>query len=294
MLRVASSQRGHWDTTIAEIGQRGGIFARNGLSLEILYTKGPAETQQAVISGNADVGIGPGVMDVFSAFVKGAPLRVIGAATTGAGNLFWYVPANSPIRSLRDTERKTIAYSHGGSLTQRVVAALIKEHDLKARPTATGEPAPTLSQATSGQIDVGWSAPPFGLQLVEEGKLRIIASGDDAATFRQRTVRAIISNARTLRERQPVIDRFVKAYRETIDWLYSADPAALATYADFVGIPLAIARRTRDQFFPKAAVDPDRIAGLDRIVQEAAALEFTPTGLSAAQLAELIRIPPRH
>ena len=55
----------------------------------------------------------------------------------------------------------------------------------------------------------------------------------------------------------------MKAYRETIDWLYSDDPAALKTYADFVGIPVAMAKRTRDDFFPKAAVDPDRIVGLD-------------------------------
>ena len=293
-LRVASSQRGRWDTTIAEIGQRGGIFARNGLSLEILYTQGPAETRQAVSAGNADVGVGPGVMQVLAAFAKGAPLRVIGAGTTGAGELFWYVPANSPIRSLRDTERKAIAYSHDGSLTQRVLAALIQENDLKARPTATGEPPPTLSQAISGRIDVGWSAPPFALQLVEDGKLRIIASGNDAAMFKKRTVRVIISNATALQQRKPAIERFMKAYRETIDWLYSDDPAALLTYADFVGIPLAVARRTRDQFFPRAAIDPDRIAGLDRIVEDAAALEFTPAALSAAQLAELIRIPPRQ
>ena len=50
-LRVAAGQRGNWDTTIAEIGQRGGIFKKNGLSLEILYTQGAGETQQAVIAG---------------------------------------------------------------------------------------------------------------------------------------------------------------------------------------------------------------------------------------------------
>ena len=43
----------------------------------------------------------------------------------------------------------------------------------------------------------------------------------------------------------------MKAYRETIDWMYSDDPAALKTYAEFVGIPLAMAKRTRDEFFPE-------------------------------------------
>ena len=42
----------------------------------------------------------------------------------------------------------------------------------------------------------------------------------------------------------------MKAYRETIDYMY-ADPAALKVYADFVGISEEKAKRTRDGFFPK-------------------------------------------
>jgi hypothetical protein len=82
-------------------------------------------------------------------------------------------------------------------------------------------------------------------------------------------VRVNITNLQTLNTRKAAIDRYMKAYRETIDWMYSDDPKALATYAEFVGIPLEMAKRTRDQFFPKAAVDPDRIVGLDTIVPDA-------------------------
>lgn len=292
-LRVAAGQRGNWDTTIAEIGQRGGIFKKNGLSLEILYTQGAGETQQAVISGSVEIGVAPGVMGVLSAFSKGAPVRVIGAETTGASDLFWYVPANSPIKSLKDTDGKTIAYSTNGSSTHGIVTAFMKQYDLKARPTATGGPAPTLTQVMSNQIDVGWSAPPFGLQQLDEGKIRIVATGNDAAVFKGQTVRLLITNVQTLQQRKPVIERFMKAYRETIDWLYSDDPAALKTYADFVGISVATAKRTRDGFFPKSAVDPDKIIGLDQIVQDAVLLKFTTAALTKEQLAELIQIPPR-
>ena len=51
-LKVAAGQRGNWDTAIAEVGQLGGIFKKHGLTLEILYTQGGGETQQAVISGS--------------------------------------------------------------------------------------------------------------------------------------------------------------------------------------------------------------------------------------------------
>jgi len=292
-LKVAAGQRGNWDTSIAEVGQRGGIFKKHGLNLEILYTQGGGETQQAVISGSVEIGVATGIMGVLSAFSKGAPVRIIGAETTGAADLFWYVPANSPIKSLKDTDGKTIAYSTNGSSTHGIVTAFVKQYDLKARPTATGGPAPTLTQVMSNQIDVGWSAPPFGLQQLDEGKIRIVASGNDATIFKGQTVRLLITNTQTLQSRKPVIDRFMKAYRETIDWMYSDDPAALKTYADFVAIPLATAKRTRDDFFPKAAVDPDKVVGLDVIVQDAVALKYTTAPLAKEQLAELIQIPPR-
>ncbi len=292
-LKVAAGQRGNWDTTIVEVGQRAGIFKKHGLELEILWTQGGGETQQAVISGSVDIGVAPGIMGVLSAFSKGAPVRIIGAETTGAADLYWYVPANSPIKSLKDTEGKTIAYSTNGSSTHGIVTAFTKQYDLKAKPTATGGPAPTLTQVMSGQIDVGWSAPPFGLTQLDEGKIRVVASGNDAAVFKGQTVRLLITNTQTLTQRKPVIERFMKAYRETIDWLYSNDPKALQTYADFVGIPVAQAKRTRDDFFPKSAVDPDKIVGLDTIVPDAVALKFTAQPLTKEQLAELIQIPPR-
>src|SRR3954470_23970109 len=160
-LKVAVGQRGLWDTAISDIGQRAGIFKKHGLTLEILYTQGAGETQQAVIAGSVDVGVGAGVMGVLSAYSKGAPVRIIGAEITGAGDLFWYVKGDSPIKSIKEVgEGKTIAYSTNGSSTHGVVTAFIKQHDLKAKPIATGGPPATLTAVMSDQIDVGWSAPP--------------------------------------------------------------------------------------------------------------------------------------
>lgn len=291
-LKIAAGQRGNWDTSVVEVGQRAGIFKKHGLALEVLWTQGAGETQQAVISGSVDIGVAAGVMGVLSAYSKGAPVRVIGAETTGASDLYWYVQSTSPIKSLKETEGKTIAYSTNGSSTHGIVTAFIKQYDLKAKPVATGGPPATLTQVMSGQIDVGWAAPPFGLQQLDEGKIRVIASGNDAAVFKGQTVRLLITNVQTLESKKALLDRFMKAYRETIDWMY-ADPNALKVYAEFVGISEATAKRTRDGFFPKDAINPDRIVGLDTIVNDAVALKYTAAPLTKEQLADLIRIPPR-
>ncbi|MET0344872.1 MAG: ABC transporter substrate-binding protein [Casimicrobiaceae bacterium] len=290
-LKIAAGQRGNWDTSISEVGQRAGIFKKHGLVLDILWTQGSGETQQAVLSGSVDIGVAVGIMGALSSFSKGAPVRIIGAETTGASDLFWYVPSGSSIKTLKDTEGKTIAFSTKGSSTDGIVTAFMKQYDLKAKPTATGGPAPTLTQVMSNQIDIGWSAPPFGLQQLDEGKIRIIASGNDAAVFKGQTVRTLISTQPIIQSKKAALERYMKAYRETVDWMYSDDPAALKTYADFVGIPLAMAKRTRDEFFPKAAVDPDKIVGLDVIVPDAVTLKFTTSQLTKDQLAELIQVP---
>src|SRR4029078_3695015 len=61
-VKLAIGQRGNWDTSVSEIGQRAGIFKKHGLELDIVYTQGAGETQQAVISGSVDLGIAAGVM----------------------------------------------------------------------------------------------------------------------------------------------------------------------------------------------------------------------------------------
>ena len=260
--------------------------------LEIVYTSGAGETQQAVISGSVDIGVAAGVMGVFGAFSKGAPVRVIGAETTGANDLFWYVKADSPIKSLRDTDGKTLGYSTNGSSTHGIVTAFMQEYHLKAIPTAVGSPSASLTAVMSGQIDVGWAAPPFGLDQLDAKQIRIVATGNDAAAFKGQTVRLNIANTQSLAAKKDAIGRYMKAYRETVDYLYG-DPNALKVYADWLKISEEKAKRTRDGFFPKESVNPDNIVGLDLIVHDAVTLKFTATELTKAQLAELIQIPPR-
>ena len=131
-VKLAVGQRGNWDTSVSEIGQRVGIFKKHGLTLEMVYTQGAGETQQAVISGGVNMGIAAGIMGVLSAYSKGAPVRIISAETTGAKDLYWYVKADSPIKSLKDTEGKILVYSTNRSSTP--LAAARRARGVRASP----------------------------------------------------------------------------------------------------------------------------------------------------------------
>jgi NitT/TauT family transport system substrate-binding protein len=291
-LKLTIGQMQAWAQQPPILGQQGGIFKKYGLKLEIVGTQGAAETLQPVIADAADIGIGIGTVGVMRAFAKGAPVRIFGGSFTGMGDIFWYVKADSPIKSLKDaTERNTIAYSTNGATSHSVVLAFADELGVKAKPTATGGPPATLTQVMSGQIDIGWSVAPFALKQIEDGQIRIIASGNEVASMRNQTVRVQVVNARLLKERPDVFLRFVRAYRESLDWIFT-DPQAIKLYAATNNVPEHLVKKTAAEFQTREGMQFDTISGVDGIMADGVKLKFLEAPLTKDQLGELIRIPP--
>jgi NitT/TauT family transport system substrate-binding protein len=64
-------------------------------------------------------------------------------------------------------------------------------------------------------------------------------------------------------------------------------------YAAYGKVSEKLARRIRDEFLPKAALQPDRVLGLDQIMRDAIEFKFMTASLSNEQLAAAIQIPAR-
>ena len=288
-LRLAVSQKGQWDTSMPEFGVREGFFQAEGLELELFYTNGTAETQQAVISGSVDIGIAVGFLGLLAAYTKGAPVRVIAGEWTGASDFFWYAKADGPIRSLADAQGKTVGFSTVGSSSNLVILELLRQANVRARPTPTGGTAATMTQVLSGQIDVGWSQAPIGLDEVKGGKIRIVARGVEAKALADQTTRVSITTAETLAAKRPVLERFMRAYQRTLDWAY-AEPKSIQYFAENLGIPREVAEAARDESYPKAAMRLDAVQGLDTTMVQAIELKRLSAPLNAQQSAELIQI----
>jgi NitT/TauT family transport system substrate-binding protein len=288
-LKVAIPQRGAWDAGVAELGQRGGIFKKHGLDLDILYTSAGPESIQAVIGGSIDIAAASGVSAAIGTFAKGAPIRILSSEMTGAPDLYWYVPVDSPIHTVQDFNGKTVAYSLTGSSSHASLLALIAQEHLTAKPQSTGNIAATITQTMTGQVDVGFGAAPFGLDLVEAGKTRIIATGNDVVALRTRAVRVNITGAATLTAKHDALIRFMQAYRETVDWMYSS-PDALKVYGDYSGLAPGIVQRVL-KLVPKEALQTDEIKGLDAIMADAVTQKFLAAPLTPDQIHELVQIP---
>jgi NitT/TauT family transport system substrate-binding protein len=290
VVKLTIGQRANWDTSIAQLGTKAGIFKKHGIEVDMIYTSGSGETLQPVIAGAADAGVAVGTIGAIAAFSKGAPVRIIAAEATGAAD-YWYAKATSPIKKLTDlTDKNTIAFSTRGSSTDSIVRAFIDEYKLKVKPMTTGNPSSTLTAVMTDQVDVGWASPPFGLKEIDEGKTRVVARATDSALVRGQTIRVVVANADALAKRKDVFDRFMKAYRETIAYMYSDNPQVMKDYAEFAGVSEAVARKVRDEFFPRTLVEPDEIHGMDSLLAEAVTLKFIPAPLTKEQVAELVKI----
>ena len=201
--------------------------------------------------------------------------------------------ADSPIKSLKDaTDKNTIAYSTNGSSSNNIVVAFVEELGTKAKPTATGGMPGTLTAVMSGQVDIGWGAPPFGVKEINEGKIRVIARGSDIPSLRGQTVRAIIVNADSLAKKKDAMLRFAKGFRESVDWMY-ADPKAVSLYAAKINTDEAIIKQSIRDYQTREALQTDEMKDLNGAMADAVKLKFLDKPLTPEQVKEFVQIPPK-
>jgi NitT/TauT family transport system substrate-binding protein len=209
----------------------------------------------------------------------------------GSPDLFWYVPAASPIKAIAEMNGKTMGFSVTGSSSHAGLLEFARQNGLDIKAISTGTGPATFTQTMTRQIDVGWAAVPFGLDALEDGKIRMVARGLDVAALKGRTTRVNITNSDMLTKRKAALERFMQAYRDTVDWMYSDDPAVLKHYADYSGFPERVVKRVRD-FIPKESMAPDSVVGMDQIISDAVRQKFIVAPLTREQAEEFVKIQP--
>ncbi len=282
-LKVAVAQRGFWNSSFIEFALSQGFFKQEGLDIEILYTEGGASTLTPVVAGSLDIAMTNGTLGVIAAFAKGLPVKIISAEATGAPDAFWYAKPESGIKSIKDTNGKTVAFSSPGSSTNLIILGLVNQEKVTPKLVPTGGLPGTLTQVMTGQIDVGWSVPPFVLKDLAEGRLQIIARGSDVVAIRNQTIRVNVANANALATKRDAFVRYIHALSRAIDWAYAGD-AAIDAYAALAKVPQALAKRTRDEFYPKESLQLTEVKGLDLTLQQALEYKYITAPLAAADV----------
>ena len=83
--------------------------------------------------------------------------------------------------------------------------------------------------------------------------------------------------------------RFIKALSRSIDWAY-ADPKAIDNYAEIAKVPRALAQQTRDDFFPKEALQLSEVKGLDVTLKQALEFKYITSPMTVADAQGMLDI----
>jgi NitT/TauT family transport system substrate-binding protein len=288
-VTVIIPQKGNFDTSIVDWGIKLGYFKEVELDVQPTYSEGGANTEQAVISGSGNIAVATGTLGIISAFVKGAPVRIIGAEMTGTPDMYFFALAGSGIKNLKDAGGKTIAYSAPGSSSNLVTLALIRQAGVAAKPIAAGGIQSIFTQTMSGQIDIGHSVPPLGLKEIAEGKIVVVAHGNDVPEIRDQTVRVNVVNLNYLQAHRDAVIRFAKAYQKTWDWAFTGDPRLIQWYAEGMHVAPEIAQEAT-KYYDKKSMQLAEVRGLGRTLQDAYDFKRIPQPMKQEDLKGLFDI----
>ena len=289
VLKVAIPQRGAWDAGVAELGERGGIFKKHGLKLEILYAQAGPESIQALIGGSMDIATASGVSAAVGTFAKGAPIRIIGIGDDRRARSL-LVCADR----LADQDGRGFQRQDRGVLVDRLVepcgaagahraiqadrqADLDRQHrrDHHADHDRSGR-CRLRRGAVRARSRRGRQDPDHR----DRQRCRVAAQPHRARQPHQREHAQESPRRPGALQSRLCGDGGLDVFR----------PGALKHYGEYSKLPEKIVLRVRN-LIPKANMATGKVEGIDAIMADAVAGKFIPAPLSAEQVKELIQIP---
>jgi NitT/TauT family transport system substrate-binding protein len=231
-VRILDSQRMGWAHMAIHNAQAEGYFKQANLDPVITFGTGGADSLQALVTGSADIVFGVGTLSVIGAQAKGAPVTIVANSMRGASDIFFYVPKESPVKSLKDLDGKELVYSRPGSSTHLVVQAIARELKINPKLVSVGGMAASRTQVMSGQVASGWSAFPVNYDLVRKGEIRIIGSGTDAKELAGDTIRVVAANSDWIKKNPEFAKRTMEALWRGLKYTYEAGEPAFKRYAE--------------------------------------------------------------
>jgi NitT/TauT family transport system substrate-binding protein len=274
------------------LAQEKGFYRENNIDVDAVFTRGGGENVQAVVSGDAQIGLGTGTLAVISAFVKKAPIKIAAAEITGM-DAFWYVQSSTPMRKMEDLAGKKVAYSRPGASSHMAVLAIadqIKAKGLKpAEPVSLGGIPEVYTAVRTVQTDAGWSVAPFQLDLVEKGVLRVVVKGEEITAMREITPRVHFLNNDFAVKNPDAVRGFFRAQQRALDYMFEhkEDTAKIWIRRAEMKYPETAVLKTWD-YYNRAAMTLKPIRGLQATIEDGIRNKFLTQPLTQAEINNLI------
>jgi NitT/TauT family transport system substrate-binding protein len=285
-VRLLISQKSPFELFAPEQAKAEGYFKDENLDVEISYASGGMDTLQAIITGSQDLATGNGALGVVSAFSKGAPVRILANSGRGTEDVFWYVPASSPIHTIKDLEGKELAFSRPGSTTHLIGQAILKATGVHAKLVSVGDPSASRTMVMSGQIATAWAPFPANYDLVRKGETRIVVRGTEAKSMAEDTIRVVVANANWVKEHRDVAARFMRANWKGMLYHYKLTDEGVKRYSEKWGLDPQDVRHG-PEFAPLEKQNYAPFGNLDGLMKQAIELKMMKEPLTQDQVKTL-------
>jgi ABC-type nitrate/sulfonate/bicarbonate transport system substrate-binding protein len=249
LLRVGNAGREAFSFTPANIGMEAGIFAKNGLRLEISGFGGDAKLQQAMVAGAVDVGLGSGPGMAF--IVKGAPVKGI-AAMAGPPLLFaLVVRSDGSVKTIDDLHGRKVGISTVGSATSWLINEVSRQHGWGFEgftQVPIGENSARIAALKSGAIDACVVDIGSALRFVQNGDGKILMRfGDVAKDF---IMHVIFASDKAIAEKPAALSAFLKGWFETIAFMRHNKEQSVAIAQTIMGTDKETTGAIYDELMP--------------------------------------------
>jgi len=271
------------------VAQEKGFYKQAGIEVAPTFAAGGGDQVQILVSGDADVVIGTGLLATMSALERVAPLKIVSAEATGLNDVFWYVKGASPIKRVEDLAGKKVSYSNPGSSSHLAVLALVDWLKSKGMQppelVSGGSPPQQFTGVMTDQFDAGWSAPPFFLEEIRKGNIRILFRGNDVPGLSELTIRVNLARDEFLKKQPNAMKAFLAATRSAIQFIFSNPDEAAKIWIANAKLKEApeIVKETWKFYSPEAmALQP--IKGIERSLEDAVKYKFLKNPFSREAL----------
>ena len=278
-VRVGKAVPFAWTFTPIDVGIEAGIFARQGLALEVTGFAGDARLQQGLVSGSIDFGLGSGPGMGFLA--KGSPAKAVAAMAGAPMNMSIVVPYASTIRTIDDLKGKKVGITTVGSLTDWLLKRVVAERKWAATDvtavTVGGLDATKAALKTS-QIDAVVVALELGYAQEAAGQWRVLAPLAPVAPDFHTHV--IYARDELIADKPELIERFLRGWFETIAFMRGNKEHTVEITSSVLHLDKPVIERVYDEqigiFTADGRFDPKALVVLRQSLVEMGILQHVP------------------
>ena len=208
-----------------------GLFAKNGVDVEVKYFENYTDSLNALSTGNVDAN-SQTLNDTISSVAGGAKERIVLVNDNSTGND--QIIAREGIASVADLKGKTVAAEEGTVDHYLLLLALQKAGlgpaDVKFTPLATDAAAAAF---VAGRVDAVGVFAPFTTTALERQGSKAIATSKD---FPGAIPDHLVVNPSLIQDRPDDVQALVKTWFDTVEWIRTNRDQAIAIMAKRAGV----------------------------------------------------------